>query len=233
MNKDKCSSVLQADTQGEHNQKCILTRMVTWGQQWPRRWCGRCPAGLQWAARGWGLSLLPLSAPPAAPALPSKAREGKSLKYFLQWLEPRWVLCVLVDGKVNESAVCSGSSKGQLYHPGLHQAQHCNQTSWRDLEDYRLTKTSKITQSNHPPSTNIPPLKHVSLLEHFQEQWLHKFPRQPPKDFLLLNLTKLINTENTQLCMWFCLLTNISMLQREDINCFYFLRILTPISHAS
>ena len=48
MNKDKCSSVLQADTQGEHNQKCILTRMVTWGQQWPRRWRGRCPAGLQW-----------------------------------------------------------------------------------------------------------------------------------------------------------------------------------------
>lgn len=74
-----------------------------------------CPAGLQRAARGQGLSLPPLSAPPAAPTLFSKAREGKSLKYFLQWLRSLWVLGVVVDGKVNESAECSGSPKVQLY----------------------------------------------------------------------------------------------------------------------
>lgn len=117
MNKDKRSSVLQADTHGEHNQKCVLMRMVTWGQQWPSRWCGRCLAGLQCAASGQGLFLLPLSAPPAAPALSSKVREGKSLKYFFQSLEPHWVLCVLVDGKVNESAALAAPRANCTLYP--------------------------------------------------------------------------------------------------------------------
>ena len=31
----------------------------------------------------------------------------------------------------------------------------------RIIESLRLEKTSKIIQSNHPPTTNISPLKHV------------------------------------------------------------------------
>jgi len=55
----------------------------------------------------------------------------------------------------------------------------------RIIESPRVEKTSKIIQSNHPPTTNISPLNNVPqyniymLLVHFQGWWLHHLPGQP------------------------------------------------------